>query len=294
MLVGRTSALAALFLLAGLAAAQGGKPPTLTTAIAAHSLNQADAAAAWPVHLRAIVTYYDPLIDRRHGALFLKDASGGVFVAVTPGTAPPMRPGSVVDVQGVTAPGDYAPIVAHAVIRLLGQSHIPLSAPRVTMAKLLTGAEDGQWVEVEGVVRSVAYSEKNVTLSLALSDGTIRATTLRQSDLNYNDLVDTKVLIHEAPLLYSTNGVRWLAPGYSFRNLPRSGSRKTGSGRVCFAGTANRKLAAVFPEYRSASPRPCTGNRHSAVAWTFTLLRMKPADCAPPSKELPPCNPVKS
>jgi len=148
-----------------------------------------------------VATYYDPHIDQRHGALFIHDASGGIFVAA-PLDLSRVRAGSLIEVEGVTAPGDYAPIVDHARIHILGQSHLPRTAPRVTMAKLLSGAEDGQWVELEGVVRSVAYSDRNVTISLAMSEGMIRATTLRANGVDYDSLVDSKILIHgsAAPL----------------------------------------------------------------------------------------------
>ena len=49
------------------------------------------------------------------------------------------------------------------------------------LTELLTGAEDGQWVEVEGVVQAVRESGKNISLDLALSDGAITANTIKRS-----------------------------------------------------------------------------------------------------------------
>lgn len=40
--------------------------PTLTQALDAHSLTSEQAARSYPVHLRGVVTYYDPYIDPRH------------------------------------------------------------------------------------------------------------------------------------------------------------------------------------------------------------------------------------
>ena len=54
----------------------------LTTAREAHSLSAAEAGHGYPVHLRAVVTYYDPYIDPRHGALFVHDATAGIFVSI--------------------------------------------------------------------------------------------------------------------------------------------------------------------------------------------------------------------
>jgi signal transduction histidine kinase len=193
----RAGILALLAASAGVAQTPATPLNTITTARAAHDLSQMEASRGWPVHLRAVATYYDPHVDQRHGALFVHDATGGVFVA-TPLDQIPIPAGALVDIQGVSEPGDYAPIVGHAAVRVIGQSHVPLTAPRVSMTKLLTGAEDGQWVELEGVVRSVAYFDRNTIISLALSDGLIRATTIRVKGQDYDHLVDAKILIRGA------------------------------------------------------------------------------------------------
>ena len=61
-------------------------PRMLATAREVHSLAPEKAARAYPVCLHAVVTYYDPYIDTRHGALFVHDASGDLFISV-PGAA---------------------------------------------------------------------------------------------------------------------------------------------------------------------------------------------------------------
>jgi hypothetical protein len=54
--------------------------PTLTTAHDAHSLTSEQAARSYPVHLRTVVTYYDPFADPRHPAVWASDSSGGIYV----------------------------------------------------------------------------------------------------------------------------------------------------------------------------------------------------------------------
>ena len=88
--------------------------PTLTTLRQAHSLSSGDARRGYPVHVRAVVTYYDNHLDTRRIAFFLHDPTGSIYAAVLLGTTWPGRqpvPGTLVDVTGVTAPGDYAPII---------------------------------------------------------------------------------------------------------------------------------------------------------------------------------------
>jgi PAS domain S-box-containing protein len=176
--------------------------PTFTTARAAHSLTGIEASRAYPVHLRAVVTYYDPYIDPRHGALFVHDSTGCIFVAVPSRPILPIRAGTLIDITGVTGPGDFAPIVVDPRIQVLGQFHVPVHAPRVSLAQLDSGAEDGQWVEIEGVVHSAIERGTSVIFDVATDGGMIRATTLQQKGINYASLVDAKVLLHgnEGPL----------------------------------------------------------------------------------------------
>jgi PAS domain S-box-containing protein len=59
----------------------------------------------------------------------------------------------------------------------------------------MTGADDGQWVEVEAVVHSAQQSSHTVILTLALEDGTIRGVAPLEEGADYERLVDSKVLV---------------------------------------------------------------------------------------------------
>ena len=86
--------------------------PLLTTAREAHSLTQEHGARGYPVRLRAVVTYYDADIDNRHGALFVQDATAGIFVWVPSRPVLAVHAGSVVVVSGLTSAANYAPMRA--------------------------------------------------------------------------------------------------------------------------------------------------------------------------------------
>jgi diguanylate cyclase (GGDEF)-like protein len=176
--------------------------PTLMTAHEAHSLTPQDAAQHHQVHLRAVVTYYDPYIDSRHGALFVHDATGSIFVRVPSRPVLPLTAGTVVDVTGVSGSGDYAPIVQQAQVRVVGQGRIPAHAPQVSMTQLLSGEEDGQWVEAVGVVHAVRMTPRNVVLDLATQGGPVSATTVREAGKDYEQLVDSLISVqaNEAPV----------------------------------------------------------------------------------------------
>ena len=201
-----------------LAQSQAAALPTLTTASAAHQLTIQESKRGYPVVIRAVVTYYDTSIDARRPALFVADRTRGVFVALSQAPAVPLKPGQLVEVTGVTGPGDFAPIIAHATVRVLGESTLPATAPRVGLTRMLTGEEDSQWVEVEGVVRSISDLGEDVILHLALGDGNTAATTVREAGADYTGLVDAEVTIRGtcAPTFnhrWQLTGVHLLFPG---------------------------------------------------------------------------------
>ncbi len=191
---------AALLAACATAATHGQLPPqrvpqVYSTANAVHSMPPEQAALKLPVHLRAVVTYYDPYIDTRHGALFVRDASGGVFVSVPFRPILPLHAGDMVSITGVTDPGDYAPVVAADEVRIIGASHLPMNPLRATLTVMQSGKTDGQWVEIEGRVRSAYLADRNVFLEVATDGGSFTATSVREDGADYEALVDSLVLI---------------------------------------------------------------------------------------------------
>jgi hypothetical protein len=175
--------------------------PTLTKAHDAHSLTSEQAARSYPVHLRTVVTYYDPYIDPHYPTVWVSDSSGGIYVVLSAVPAVPFKAGDLVEITGTSAAGGYAPVVKDGEARVIGKSPLP-SPASITLGQMLTGAEDGRWVEVEGVVHAVRESGKNINLDLALSDGTVLATTVKEVGADYDSLVDAKVRLrgNQAPL----------------------------------------------------------------------------------------------
>ncbi|HEY0758340.1 MAG TPA: EAL domain-containing protein [Acidisarcina sp.] len=168
----------------------------LTTAHAVHSLTVEQAGRGYPVHLRGVLTYFDPHIDARQIAMFVHDSTGDIFVSAAQGSMGEVAPGTLVDVTGISDHGDFAPILAQAHVTSLGPSEIPATAPAVSLTRILSGAEDGQWIEVEGVIHSITQTEFNVSFQLAMTDGTITAQCPRQPGIDYSKMVDARVKIH--------------------------------------------------------------------------------------------------
>jgi hypothetical protein len=72
--------------------------PTLTKAYDVHSLTSEQAARSYPVHLRTVVTYYDPYYDPRHPAIWASDRSGGIYVEFSSLPAVPFKAGDLIEI----------------------------------------------------------------------------------------------------------------------------------------------------------------------------------------------------
>lgn len=204
-------------------AGQAGTAPgglrTITSAHEAHSLSLSEARRAYPIHLRGVATYYDPVVDSRRAVLFIHDSTGSIFVSLAPPPAFPVPVGSLVDVTGVSSAGDFAPIVDRGQVRVVGEAKLPAEAPLMGLSHLLTGMEDGQWVAIEGVVHSARRTAKgNIVYQLATAEGNISVITLPQSDLDPAILIDAKVRMRgnigpEFNRLRQMTGVHLSSPG---------------------------------------------------------------------------------
>jgi diguanylate cyclase (GGDEF)-like protein len=194
--------------------------PTITTAKAAHDLSSQEAARAYPVHLRGVVTYFDPGHGKNFIAMFLHDKTGSVFIKPLSGSVGPLEPGTLIEVWGVSQIGGFGPIVANPRIQVVGQSHLPPGDAKASYSQLITGGEDGTWVQVEGTIHSVIEYPYTVTLVLAMVDGTVNVTMMKEPGRDYAHLVDAKVrlLAHAAPMINANSqmiGVHLMAPNLS-------------------------------------------------------------------------------
>jgi len=140
----------ALFLALGCSAVMAGPQPvmTLTNAADVLALPNDIASTGIPVSVTGIVTAAQTNYIWS-GRFFMQDSSGGVFVENR--TNQPLV-GDVVTVSGVTRAGGYAPCITKPHWKKIGVAPLPPAKP-VTIEQLMSGTEDGQRVEITGVVR---------------------------------------------------------------------------------------------------------------------------------------------
>jgi signal transduction histidine kinase len=126
-----------------------------------------------PVHLRAIVTW----LQTNTPFIYVLDASGGIRVVNPKWDDPdPLKPGTIVQVDGVTREGDFVPVVTNAVLRWNGWTDLTERRP-ISLEQALTGGEEGNWVEMRGFVRDAKPSQGLVCLDLSTPDGEFQAWT---------------------------------------------------------------------------------------------------------------------
>ena len=166
-------------------------PATLEHASEIRDLAPADAAKRLPVHIAGVVTYYDPLGPD----LFVQDATAGIYVACD--AAVPVERGEQVEITGVTGPGDFAPVVVHPQIRVLGPGKLPKPI-ELTFDELLTGRGDSQWISGEGVIKSAVLGKRRLELYVATGGGQVRLIVLRYPRLDLQRLIEARVRFHGA------------------------------------------------------------------------------------------------
>ena len=160
-------------------------PAPFTIISEIRSLSSAQAALALPVHLRCVVTYFDA-----RGYLFVHDSSGAIYVDAHR-LKLSVHAGDVVDVQGVTAPGEFAPMVDCPQVRIVGAGRLP-EPIHASFDRLFNGEEDAQWISIEGIVRSASYADGNSILNVA-TGGTRIDVLMPGKPKGYEELVDARI-----------------------------------------------------------------------------------------------------
>ncbi len=147
----------------------GSSLPVLTQVDQIKRLSALEAGRNYPVRIRGVVTYYDP----EWSMLFLQDTTAGVYVEAKGKFE--VKFGDEVEVEGVSGPGAFAPVISEPRFRVLGRGSLPV-ARTYTLDHLITGVEDSQWIELQGVIQSLSNSWNHLVLQVATGGGLITGT----------------------------------------------------------------------------------------------------------------------
>lgn len=189
------------------ASGQKTNPPSsqlLTNVAQIRQLTPPQAIKALPVKLKGVMLAE---ADPRSRAIMIADDTGGLYLLANRNLFSPFRRGDLLEIEGVSDPGEFAPIVKVSTVRKLGTTTNP--PPRaVTYHQLITGALDAQWVELTGVVRRYIAPEPNSDIwrvLLASDGGIVSVRGNLPHDPNLKE--DSEVRVH-AICLYQFNQKR--------------------------------------------------------------------------------------
>lgn len=198
----RIGLLLALFL--GCGAMARAEPEVLTRVDQIRALSRGEAAKALPVRLRGVVTWQDadPM-----PAFFVHDGKSNIWVGraiamsrgIWQGGQVPAKDsevGALVDLEGVTDPGGYAPCVLPVRFKRVGSGPLP-DARRLPIERLLSGSEDGQRVEVEGVVQEISPPDEfgDSKVMIMVGGHPCRVASEYGRELDAAKLVDARVRV---------------------------------------------------------------------------------------------------
>ena len=136
-------------------------------------LTPEQAALHIPVHLRGVVTFHDEQLYSR----FVQDKTAGIYLMEMATNMPVFQTGDLVEIDGYTGAGEYAPIVIPRSVNVIGPAQMPIAKP-VSAEELVSGRDDSQFVEVTGTVRSVRFEEETQFYIIDLVMGAERFTAL--------------------------------------------------------------------------------------------------------------------
>ncbi len=168
----------------------------LRTAEQIRRLSTQQADLHYPVRLRGVITYFDDRIPTK-SFRFIQDETAGIYFYVDGSTNnPPLHAGQLVEMEGQTGAGAFAPVVTSHRIRILGETNLPPAKP-VTLEEMESGQEDSQFVEISGVIRAARFEEpgSNCVLELATGQGRLTVLATQLPMARSEQLVDSTVKV---------------------------------------------------------------------------------------------------
>jgi diguanylate cyclase (GGDEF)-like protein len=127
-------------------------------------LSVAQASAAQHVSVRGVVTYFDPYWN----LFFVQDSTAASFVNVS-GLNLRLKPGDLVDVSGVSGPGDYAPVIRDPAISFVGRGTFPTPV-NLDIVQSDLPAMDSRWCTFHSVVHSFEFVDGHTNLKLGAGE----------------------------------------------------------------------------------------------------------------------------
>jgi signal transduction histidine kinase len=184
----------------------------LTRIVEIRALTPDEGARGYPVSIRGTVTHFDEV---RGHELIIHDGAWGQFLidpvgADTIAAWKSLRRGDVLEVEGRTVRGGFAPNVQPHRLRKIGRAPLP-PAKRLPHSLLLTGRYDCDYVEVDGIVQRAWVSTDpgahSMFAEVAMDGGLVRATFWKHGPDDLKRFIDARVRLRgNAGTLFGQTG----------------------------------------------------------------------------------------
>jgi signal transduction histidine kinase len=153
--------------------------PVIHTIAQIRNLSVLQAARGFPVVVRGVATYYEA--DSAERLQFVQDGTAGIYIGVGANNINVFPAvGNTIEVLGFTSPGGFAPIIEAEAVRAIGPGSFPTALPASSQL-LMTGAEDSQWIELNGVVRSATNTINRTLVALSTGDTVVQVIVLNSA-----------------------------------------------------------------------------------------------------------------
>ena len=187
------------------------------------TLKVEEAAKGYPVKIRGVITEDVPAPD-----FFIQDSTAGIYVEGSHSPQFTHRLGDLVELEGITGPGKFAPVIREQKLRVLGKGTLP-RAKLHPFSDLADGQMDSQWVQVRGIVRSAAvdrtsWREMTLALRVASQGGEFSVRIPIPEEQDFSSWINREVLIEGVcGSLFTSqrqlSGVLFYVPRLSFIKL---------------------------------------------------------------------------
>ncbi|HEX3719031.1 MAG TPA: histidine kinase [Verrucomicrobiae bacterium] len=161
------------------------------------NLTASESTKSVPVHL--LGTMMDTVeTDSDRRTIVLQDQTAGICVttqASEQDVLAPFHRGDLLEIEGLTANSQFAPVVQVQMAQKLGTTSIPAAKP-TSYQELVAGASDSQWVEVKGVVRQCFNSESGSDVQrivVEVDGGLVQVTLSRRAAAGVEPDAEVKV-----------------------------------------------------------------------------------------------------
>ena len=195
-------ALVALSMSLAACTGQLSKTPPLTTIAEIRRLAPEQAARRYPVQIKAVTIYHDPLLK----ILIVQDGTGGSRVELLD-QRHDYDLGDELSIRGVTGRGETSPVIQNAVVDSVKQAPLPMPV-RLLASDLDSAIQQCRYSEVRGVVKSWnERSDGRIMLRLDSGGVSFDAIILHRNILEPDGLIGASATVRGAThAVYSVTG----------------------------------------------------------------------------------------